>query len=183
MEGQGVLTGFEGPGYREVQFLDSIFESLVSSVEAGGGDSGVLKKKTTKLSKSSASGYTAVFLSTFTAFRLHLRGKNNYISVPDILVDLIPAGIPTKKVTSEAKYTRVLIDELHPVESYTDLLMTLVGKSVERFPKEWDCCHRYLECSNAKKCVNPDRLFALGCGYKKILHSGKVYYGENRNVD
>ena len=67
MEGQGVLTGFEGPGYREVQFLDSIFESLVSSVEAGGGDSGFLKKKTTKLSKSSASGYTAVFLSTFTA--------------------------------------------------------------------------------------------------------------------
>ena len=43
MEGQGVLTGFEGPGYREVQFLDSIFESLVSSVEAGGGDSGFLK--------------------------------------------------------------------------------------------------------------------------------------------
>lgn len=47
MEGQGVLTGFEGPGYREVQFLDSIFESLVSSVEAGGGDSGFLRKNST----------------------------------------------------------------------------------------------------------------------------------------
>lgn len=49
MEGQGVLTGFEGPGYREVQFLDSIFESLVSSVEAGGGDSGFLCLKNYKI--------------------------------------------------------------------------------------------------------------------------------------
>lgn len=44
------------------------------------------------------------------------------------------------------------------------------------------CCSRYLECSDAKQCVHPDPAFALGCGYRKILASGKIYYGENRNV-
>lgn len=183
MEGQGVLVGFEGPEHRETQFLQSIFKSLVAAVEANGGDKSFLKIKSTASSKSPASGYTAVYLSTFTVSRLHLRGKTHYISVPDILSDLIPPGTPIKKVKSEVKYTRILVDDLHPVDSYTDLLIALVGKSIERFPKEWDCCSRYEACSDAKKCVQPDPSFALGCGYRRILNSGKIYYGKNRNID
>ena len=55
--------------------------------------------------------------------------------------------------------------------------------AINRLPKSWDCCSRYMECSNAKRCVHPDPSLALECGYRKILASGKIYYGENRNVD
>ena len=183
MDGQCALMGFEAPEHREAQFLASISASLISAVENNGGHRDFLKLKPTKSGKSSTSGYTAVYISTFTVFRLHLRGKSDYISVPDILVDLVPAGTPTKKVKSEEKYTRVLTDAFHPIDFYIDLLISLVGKSIERFPKEWDCCSRYAACSDAKKCVHPDPCFALACGYRNVLNSGKIYYGKNRNVD
>ena len=27
-----------------------------------------------------------------------------------------------------------------------------------------------------------DKAFALGCGYRKILSSGRIFYGNNRNI-
>lgn len=44
------------------------------------------------------------------------------------------------------------------------------------------CCSRYIECSDAKKCIHPDQLHAQGCMYKKNLDSGKIFYGKNKNV-
>ena len=183
MDGQGVLAGFEDIEYREIQFLQSIWELFTASVEANGGNKDFLKLKVTKPDQAPKSGYTAVFLSTFTVFRLHLRGRSDYIMVPDILMDLVPAGSAIKKIKSDEKYTRLMIDELHPLDCYVDSLITLVGKSIERFPKEFDCCSRYEACSDAGACIHPDKSFALGCGYRKILHSGKIYYGKNRNVN
>ena len=44
------------------------------------------------------------------------------------------------------------------------------------------CCSRYLECSDNKGCVHPDRRFAQGCMYKSNLEEGWIFYGVNRNV-
>ena len=77
----------------------------------------------------------------------------------------------------------MLIDGEHPAESYIDFLAKIAGETVNRYPKAWDCCSRYLECSDAGKCVHPNRVFALDCGYRKILASGRIFYGERRNID
>lgn len=45
------------------------------------------------------------------------------------------------------------------------------------------CCNNFLECSDAKKCTYPNKLFASGCLYRKNLENGKIFYGKNRNVD
>lgn len=44
------------------------------------------------------------------------------------------------------------------------------------------CCSRYIECSDALKCINPNRRLAKGCQYKINLENGKVFYGKNKNI-
>ena len=183
METQITLSGFESPEYQETSFLDSILPSLQSVIADRGGDPKHLFYRSTAATSGPSSGYTAVYLHTFTVFRLHIRGKQHYIMLPLIFSDLLPAHFPTKQMKSEGKYIRILIDSEHPVESYTDFLVQITGEAMKRYPKEWDCCSRYMECSDAKACVHPDKEFALGCGYRKILNSGRIFYGKNRNVD
>lgn len=45
------------------------------------------------------------------------------------------------------------------------------------------CCSRYEMCSDAKKCVHENKLFACACQYKRNLESGRIFYGKNKNVD
>ncbi len=182
MGSQIALTGFESPEHFEKEFLSSIEPDLRAAVESMGGDSSLLSIATTKPTKFSSGGYTVVKFGNLTAFRLKIRGKQHYISVPITLSDLIPENAPSKKSSQSEKYCRISITDEYPFENYIPFLIDTVSETVNRYPKEWDCCSRYLECSDAKACVHPDKAFALGCGYRKILSSGRIFYGKNRNV-
>lgn len=176
------FIGFEDPEYHEKEFLSTIEPDLRAAVESMGGDSDLLSIAATKPAKFSAGGYTVVKFGNLTAFRLRIRGKQHSISIPLSLADLIPEDAPSKKPTKNEKYYRVLITDEYPLENYSSFLVNVVSETVNRYPKEWDCCSRYLECSDAKTCVHPDKTFALGCGYRKILSSGRIFYGKNRNI-
>lgn len=182
MKEQFTLSGFEPPEAKETEFLESILPQLKTSVVAHGGPDDLLFYKSTTPDMK-ASGYTAVFFYNFTAFRLRLRGKQHYISLPTVFSDLVPENFPSKQTKSDTKYLRLLIDAQHPIESYTDFLVQIAGATVDRYPKEWDCCSRYAACSDAKTCIHPDKTFALSCGYRRILNSGRIFYGKNRNID
>ena len=43
----------------------------------------------------------------------------------------------------------------------------------------FDCCGRFRECSDKKKCIHQDNSYASRCSYKKSLQKGIVYYGKN----
>lgn len=178
MNEQFTFPGFEPPEHQEYTFLSSIFAKMKNAVDTQGGEPEDLLYDKTE-------NYTKVEFSGYTVFRLRLRGKVHYISVPITFEDLIPDSFPQKRMKSESemKYIRISINLDHPVDMYTDFLVKISGETVNRFPKEWDCCSRYIQCSDAKACVHPDRREAIRCGYRKILHSGKIFYGKNRNVD
>lgn len=182
MNHQISFSGFEPPEFNESVFLDAIFPRLLDAVSAQGGDGSLLLRKATK-SINSSGGYTVISFRNFTAFRLKLRKGQHYISIPTVFSDLIPNNFPTKRLKSEAKYIRILVSVDHPIESYEDFLCAIAGETVNRYPKEWDCCSMYMECSDAKTCIHPDKAFALECGYRKILSSGRIFYGQNRNID
>lgn len=177
------LIDFESPEQKEHDFLESILPTLKTAIASYSGDGKLLTYKSTKPDKKTGNGYTAVFFGNFTIFRLRIRKGQHYISFPSLFSDLVPDDYPVKQIKSDPKYFRLMIDVQHPVEFYTDFLARISGETVNRYPKEWDCCSRYMECSNAKKCIHPDKKFALGCGYRKILNSGRIFYGVNRNVD
>lgn len=175
MDSQITLMSFEAPEYHEKEFLSAIQPDLRTAIESMGGDSQLM-------SITATSGYTVVMFGNLTAFRLKIRGKQHHIFIPLTLADLIPDGVPSKKISADGKYCRVFITDEHPLDSYKNFLVEVVAETVNRYPKEWDCCSRYLECSDAKACTHPDKAFALGCGYRKILSAGQIYYGKNKNI-
>jgi len=174
MDSQITLTSFESPEHYEMEFLATIEPDLRAVVEDMAGDRQFM-------SISATSSYTAVMFINLTAFRLKIRGKRRQISIPLTLADLVPDDA-RKKISAKEKYCHILITDDHPLDRYKDFLIKVVIETINRYPKEWDCCSRYLECSDAKVCTHPDKAFALGCGYRKILNSGRIFYGENRNI-
>ncbi len=38
------------------------------------------------------------------------------------------------------------------------------------------CCSRFKECSDSKKCLHPNLLYATGCAYRKNIENGKIFY-------
>lgn len=46
----------------------------------------------------------------------------------------------------------------------------------------FDCCSRYLECSEAEHCTHPDIMTAGQCTYRQKLRNGHIFYGSKRNV-
>ena len=49
-------------------------------------------------------------------------------------------------------------------------------------PEHFGCCHRYVECSDARKCIAPDQIHAKGCYYKENLENGRIFYGKNATI-
>lgn len=175
MDDQISMAGFESADHAEKQYIQSILPELEAAVEECGGCADMLTIR------GQVSGYTSVSFGSLTAFRLCLRGKQHYVALPLLYAESVPKEWQLRKAAG-SKSIRVIVDEAHPVDGYRPLLILSVKDAVDRYPKEWDCCSRYMECSDAKTCIHPDKRFALGCGYRKILNTGKIFYGKNRNV-
>lgn len=78
-------------------------------------------------------------------------------------------------------YSKIYLTSFDDIKEYSALLQEVL-QTVMRTLREFDCCSRYIECSDAKQCVHPNPEFALKCGYQFILKEGRVFYGSNRNV-
>lgn len=48
---------------------------------------------------------------------------------------------------------------------------------------DFGCCSSFERCSDAKKCLHENRLYAKACIYRRNLENGRIYYGKNRNID
>lgn len=70
-------------------------------------------------------------------------------------------------------------DELLP---YLEMLMRYRLSNYKSKEPTYGCCHLYNECSDARKCISKDKMYATVCAYKKNLDAGKIFYGRNRNV-
>ena len=70
-------------------------------------------------------------------------------------------------------------DELLP---YFERLMRYRLNNYKSKEPTYGCCHLYNECSDAKKCISADKIYATVCAYKKNLDSGKIFFGRNRNI-
>lgn len=174
MSDQVTLAGFEAPHEKELAVYREILPSLQAAAAESGADGAAITMKHGKT-------YSSVWYGSTLAFRLKLRKDARYIEVPMGSKSTVEALGPSEGQKEVSGFWRVKLGP-EPVREHVDILAAVLRDAIDRLPKEWDCCSRYMECSDAKRCVHPDPSQALKCGYRKILASGKIYYGVNRNV-
>lgn len=152
----------------EKLILDSLAELLSEN-----GLSGMTAKFEELKEKGSAKNYSVTF-SDSVIVRIYCGKIKTYLEFPNI----DELGVDSSKA-----FIRTDICSVEEIPDHLDKIKLSCQYILDRLPKEFSCCSRYMQCSDAKICVHPDKPFAAGCFYRKVLHSGRVFYGENRNID
>lgn len=121
---------------------------------------------------------TSLWFRTSLILRVII-GKNSRIEVSDAYSDIVEQFFPEAAIKSG--FFQIPISG--PMDTPADFIFKLIESAYIKSPREFDCCSRYLECSDACRCTNPRKEYALGCGYRRIMRTGKIFYGKNRNID
>lgn len=148
--------------------LDSLADLLTEN-----GLSGMTAKFEELKEKGSAKNYSVTF-SDNVIVRIFCGKKVTYLEFPNV----------GEFKSNDAKdFVKIYINSAKDIPDYIDKIKISCQYILDGLPKDFSCCSRYMECSDAKICIHPDKTAALGCFYRKVLHSGRVFYGENRNID
>lgn len=125
-----------------------------------------------ELKSSASSTKHSIALLDNLIVRIYIGKKKKYLELPDI-----------KKPIKRKKLVKIDLADLREIDDYYDRIADVCQYRLDGALKEFSCCSQYMACSDAKTCTNADKLEALGCYYRRVLHSGRIFYGKNRNVD
>lgn len=123
--------------------------------------------------------YASVMVKSSTVMRLKFGKKVTFFTVPYRYMR--NQNYPISKIQDDG-FARTDLSSPDEIRIYTDLFIHILKEALNVIPSDFDCCNSFNECSDARKCIHPNREFAAGCGYKRILKSGRVFFGKNRNV-
>lgn len=138
-----------------------------------------------KLFVKEGKSYTSVFYDSQLAFRIYCRGQQCYFSVANVYAGCAGSEVVADKLDlgKNEQFTNFRFSATKDgVAKFGDFLSKVLDCVIDTIPKQFDCCSRYEECSNAKRCIHPKPETALACGYRKIMKKGRIYYGKNRNI-
>lgn len=139
-----------------------------------------------KLVLKEGKAYSSVWYDTQMAFRICCRDNHTYFGVSNAYAYCAPPDIG-RYITKEGRSDGFTNYSYVPTEEgiciFSEFLAAVLDQAIDSIQKEFDCCSRFEECSDAKHCTNPNADLATGCGYRKIMKKGRIYYGANRNID
>ena len=173
--------------------MNSIIEYIKNSIYSSNKDFAQIELKIIE----NKSGYDSiVFSSEMTAFRpkvsnalfarIKTNGKKPYISFKKkYLYWFSDNNIPTYCVTSEKDFFRVLLSDFQfaldfEQKDFSELAYSIVLDAMNF--QSFGCCDKYIQCSDALKCIHEDLLYSTSCMYRKNLENGKIFYGKNKNI-
>lgn len=119
--------------------------------------------------------------------RIKFRGQKYYIELPSLFRSEAEkygiVEVPLHKMDGAyggKDFCRIICEKSENLSSLKSLFVYVLNHVIDSLPTDFGCCSRYLECSDAKKCVNPDKELALKCYYLKNLRKGLIFYGDNK---
>lgn len=158
--------------------FDVLQSSLLCTVRDNNANQDNLLCKTGK-------NYSSVWFAKQLAFRICCRDDCHYFGVSaDFSKSAPPEIMATLTATGKADgfFNFEFTPTVEGITFFSSFLCNVLDQAIDSTPKEFDCCSRYEACSDVKKCINPCPDLAVGCGYRKIMKSGRIFYGANRNV-
>ena len=135
-----------------------------------------------KMNDNAVAGDSSVWYSTQLVCRIKFTRKSNYLLIPKRFKECFSEKIDLKADRTEKDLFRLTFENETDLYKYQECFENVLRLIDASFPKEFDCCSRYNECSDCTYCIHPDKVFAMGCGYRAILNSGTIFYGKNRNI-
>lgn len=117
--------------------------------------------------------------------RLKLNGKSQYMSFNVKYIELFKSlNIDVYQIKSDPAFIRVPLDILNGLDCKKEELSKIFNCIfLDSFSfGKFDCCGRYEQCSDLKKCVHDDPLYSTACTYRKQIENGTVFFGNNRNI-
>ena len=106
--------------------------------------------------------------------------KLNYRFLKAVITDGIEYSIAKSGDNSYIRLPYASPDDIKRMDRV--LILAFEAAYMENADRSYGCCFRFTECSDAKKCTHPDRIFAIGCMYRKNLEAGRIFYGKNKNI-
>lgn len=118
--------------------------------------------------------------------RVKTTAKIKYVSFSQSFeMLLIDNGLNISRIQSE-DFWRVDLNEFYGFATnnsaeFCEMISSIVISlfAFDRF----DCCGKFRECSDAKRCLHEDMLYSTACTYRKKLENGIVFYGKNRTIN
>lgn len=130
--------------------------------------------------------YSSVWIGTQMAFRICCRNSKRYFSVSTQCFDAAPADIKATalKFKEYADFQNLhFTPTIDGVMFFAQYLSSVMDTAIDSITKEYSCCSRAEECSLSGKCISPFPDIAMLCGYRKVMKSGRIFFGPNRNID
>ena len=95
----------------------------------------------------------------------------------------LPDGAEVKELKSDHNFKHVFFcTDDDSVISYIKENIVYCLRNYHSKTKSFGCCSRFIECSDAKRCVHVNKLYATSCAYRRNLEAGNIFYGKNKNV-
>ncbi len=94
----------------------------------------------------------------------------------DQFANIIPPESAIIKDVKDKTYQHIVFDAED--KSLIDYLYKNILYCLENYKPSsvFGCCSRYKACSDAKKCLHSNFLYAKGCQYRQNLEAGRIFY-------
>ena len=118
-------------------------------------------------------GYWAVLYRNVTVFTYRFAGKKKWVNIPLRYSHHLPADIQTEP---KEGVVSVPVDGPDQAKQLSEVYAAALDDAIDNGPREYSCCSRYQQCSDAGHCVNPHPDISIECRYKINLKHGRNYF-------
>ena len=126
-------------------------------------------------------GYHTINIEKNAAIRIILNSRSTYIAVKLKYEKLLINPIIPKSAKSQKDWINYKINTENDLDNIHSAFLAIYD-DCKPSGTMFGCCSRFHACSDAKKCMHPDKQYAKNCWYQENLKQGKIFYGINRNI-
>lgn len=136
--------------------------------------------------KNLVSGASLYFYRQRAAFFGWLKSRGLYIELDAESVDVpLDLSLPCeRRDIKPAPVYRFYLFECNNLDPILSLLHDISkDKYYSANVESFGCCSDFNRCSDVGHCLYPDDWDYVGCSYRRNLDKGRIFYGENQNID
>lgn len=141
-------------------------------------------KQSDVLYKTNSDGSISVLLRNVLMYKIDSKSINSVIIKENTLKQFnLPCGSKSETIKSSNGFNKIIFLPQVNIEDIKKLFAEIIEYNIFNFSTDFfGCCALYESCSNEKKCIHNDKLYATGCFYRRNLENGKIFYGKNKNT-